>query len=48
MSVAGTNSFGNLLADMAEEKQDELEENQGYNVFSAEIFNNQATISFET
>ena len=48
MSVEGTNSFGNLFADMAEEKQQEQEENQGYNIFSATVSGNQATVTFET
>ena len=48
MSVEGTSSFGTLFANMAKEKQKEQEENQGFNVFSAEVADNQATVSFET
>lgn len=47
-SVEGTNSFGKLFADMAEAKLKEQEENQGYNVFSVNVFDNQAVITFET
>ena len=47
-SIEGTNSFGNMLTDSLDGKMDEQEENNGCNVFSAEVTGNEATVSFET
>ncbi len=47
MSVEGTNGFGSLLAKELEEKTDEMEDNQGYNVFSIEMSGKEATVSYE-
>ncbi len=37
MEISGTNSFGTMMADAFSTKSDEIEENNGYNVFSAEM-----------
>ncbi len=47
MSVEGTNGFGSLLAKELEEKTEEMEDNQGYNVFSIEMSGKEATVSYE-
>ena len=48
VSIEGTNSFGNLLTESFDEKMNEQQENDGCNVFSAEVTGNEATVSFET
>lgn len=48
LSVEGTNSFGNLLAEKLSEKEAEQLENNGCNVFSIEVSEKEATVSFET
>ncbi len=48
LSIEGTNSFGNLLAESIGSKADEQKENNGYNVFGAEMADTTAVVSFET
>lgn len=48
ISVTGTNSFGNLLSDELSGKMDEQQQNNGCNIFSAEVTGNEAIVSFET
>lgn len=46
--ISGSNSFGNLVAEGLMAKNTEQVENNGYNVFSVDIENTLATVSFET
>ena len=48
ISVAGTNSFGSLLSSELDSEITEQEENNGCNVFSAEVTDNEVTVDFET
>ena len=48
ISVEGTNSFGNMLSEALDAEAAELEENDGCNVFSAEVTGNEVKVSFET
>ena len=49
ISIRGTNSFGDLLTASLEEKMNQQEENNGYNIFSVEMIDNGiAAVSFET
>ena len=49
VSIEGTNSFGNLLTDSLEEKMNQQEENNGFNIFSIEMIDDStAAVSFET
>ncbi len=48
MSVNGTNSFGNLLADELNGEYSEQQENNGCNVFSAEVTDKTVSVEFET
>lgn len=48
VSVAGTNSFGNLLTEELNAEMDRQEENNGCNIFSIEMNGATADVSFET
>ena len=49
VSIEGTNSFGNMLTSSLDEKMDEQEANNGYNVFSVEMADTTvAAVEFET
>lgn len=48
ISIEGTNSFGNLLADKLDNEMAEQTQNVGYNVFSAEVSGTEVTVKFET
>lgn len=49
VSIEGTNSFGNMLTSSLDEKMDEQEDNNGYNVFSVEMADTTiAAVEFET
>lgn len=48
ISVKATNSFGNLLTSKIDEKISEQNSNNGYQIFSVEVEDNQATVDFET
>jgi len=47
VSVTGSNSFGALLAESIDEERQEQQENDGYNIFSIEMLDKDATVSFE-
>ncbi|MCI9005829.1 MAG: leucine-rich repeat protein [Lachnospiraceae bacterium] len=44
----GNNGFGNILADVVNNKADQQEENNGCNIFSIRMEGTQAKVSFET
>jgi len=48
LSVSGTNSLGTMLANEIADKNEETEDNNGYNVFSVAVSGNNAVVSFET
>lgn len=48
LSVSGTNSLGTMLANEIADKNEEAEDNNGYNVFSVAVSGNNAVVSFET
>ena len=48
LSVKGTNSFGNLLAGELSQEAAQQQENLGCNIFSIEVTDKQADVSFET
>jgi len=48
MTVEGTNSFGNLLTDMLSEEMDEQQQNDGCNIFSAEVYDTEVVVDFES
>lgn len=48
LTVEGTNSVGNLLASELSQEITEQEENNGCNVFSIEVIDTSAVVSFET
>ena len=48
ISIEGTNSFGNMLSAELDSEVEEQEENNGYNVFSAEVAGTEVAVSFET
>ena len=48
LSVSGTNSLGTMLANEIADKNEETEDNNGYNVFSVTVSGNNAVVSFET
>lgn len=48
LMVEGTNSFGSLLANELETELDDQEENNGCNVFSIEMYDTVASVTFET
>lgn len=48
LSVKGTNTLGNLLAEPVEEEMQKQEENNGCNIFSIEVEGNVAVADFET
>ena len=48
LSVSGTNSLGTMLANEIADKNEETENNNGYNVFSVAVSGNNAVVSFET
>ena len=48
LSVNGTNSFGNLLADELNTEYSEQQGNNGCNVFSAEVTDKTVAVEFET
>lgn len=48
ISVAGTNSFGNMISDEFSAKMSEQQENNGCNIFSAEVTEQEVVVSFET
>lgn len=47
MTISGTNSFGNMIAQSLDQATTEKEENGGYNVFSVEVSGKIATVSYE-
>ncbi len=47
ITVSGTNSFGNMLSKVLTEEQTEVEENNGFNVFSIDIEGKTATAEYE-
>lgn len=48
ISVQGTDSFGELFADAVGAEVESQEKNNGYNIFSVEMKDKTATVSFET
>ena len=46
--MSGTNSLGTMLANEIADKNEEAEDNNGYNVFSVAVSGNNAVVSFET
>ncbi len=48
MQVTGTNSFGNMLAQEINAKENEQLENNGYNVFSVEVTGQTAEVELQT
>lgn len=48
VNVESTNSVGQLIANQITSKQDEQDENNGCNLFSVEVNEKRATVSFET
>jgi len=48
LTVEGTNSFGNLLTDMLSEEMDEQQQNDGCNIFSAEVYDTEVVVDFES
>ena len=46
--MSGTNSLGTMLANEIADKNEETEDNNGYNVFSVAVSGNNAVVSFET
>ena len=48
VNVESTNSVGQLIANQITSKQDEQDENNGCNLFSVEVNEKKATVSFET
>ena len=48
LSVNGTNSFGNLLADEFNGEYSKQQKNNGCNVFSAEVTDKTVSVEFET
>ena len=48
LSVKGTNSFGNLLAGELSQEAAQQQENLGCNIFSIEVTDKRADVSFET
>jgi len=48
ITVEGTNSFGNLLSEKLENKAAEQQSNNGCNVYSAEVTDNEVSVNFET
>ena len=48
LSVSGTNSLGTMLANEIADKNEETEDNNGYNIFSVAVSGNNAVVSFET
>ena len=48
LSVEGSNSFGNLLEQTLDDKLEEQEENNGCNIFSAEVIDTTVVVDFET
>ncbi len=48
LSVEGSNSFGNLLEQTLNDKLEEQEENNGCNIFSAEVIDTTVVVDFET
>ncbi len=47
ISVQGTNSFGDMVADVISEAQAEEQQNNGFNIFSIEMAENVATVELE-
>ncbi len=47
VSVEGTNSFGEMIAEALTEQQTEQQENNGFNIFSIDIENNVAAVELE-
>ncbi len=47
MSIGGTNSFGEMFADLAEETVEEQNGNNGCNIFSVEIYDHEAAVKYE-
>lgn len=48
IDISGTSSLGNLIANGLSAKNSEQQENNGYNVFSVEVEDTLASVSFET
>lgn len=48
LSVEATNDFGELAADAIDDKLQETEANEGYNIFSVEVSGTTATVTLET
>lgn len=48
ISVTGTNSFGNMISYELSEEMDKQEENNGCNVFSAEVTGKTVSVEYET
>ncbi|MDE6797529.1 MAG: hypothetical protein K2J36_05910 [Ruminococcus sp.] len=47
ISINGKNSFGQLMSEILAEEQDRQENNNGFNVFSAEVTGNTVTAEYE-
>ncbi len=48
ISVKGTNSFGEMVEDVVDETLEDQKENNGCNIFSVEVYGNEAVVNFET